>query len=202
LLKKIRHIQEACQDVIEGPVERKLKRQLGHYKNRMYQCTKQEKTILARLGEVTYEIQSKERWNRIENERLQQWNCHEFEQVSFDAAYPEFTPQYVYPQQWSAQSILDSRYYAGSSHLLPTHEVALEWYAPTIRCEPTEVHELPCVMTSPISNRVRSASMVNLTLSMEKVKRLSMPELSTEEDDYIGHDISKTALMMNDGLRI
>ena len=203
LLKKIRHLQEACQDIIEGPVHRKLKKQLGHYKNRMCQCTKQEKAILARLGQVTYEIQSKERWSRIENERLQQWICYGFEQMSLGTACPEFIPQFVYPQQWPAQPISDCSYYGERSHPLPTYEAAPKGYAPTIHCEPTEVHELPCIVTSPISNRVRSASMVNLAAPVEKVKRLSMPELSTgeaggqvssdDDDRYIGYYISKPA---------
>jgi hypothetical protein len=203
LLKKIRYLQEGCLDVMEGPIHRKLKKQLGHFKNRMCQCTKQEKTILARLGQVTYEIQSKERWSRIENERLQQWNCHGFEQMSLDATCPEFTPQCMYPQQWPVQPMSDSGYYGGYSHPMPTYEAGPEWYTPMSRCQSNEVHESPCVVTSPISNRVRLASMTNLAAPMVKVKRLSMPELSTGDSDgdfsndddyrYIGYYISKPA---------
>jgi hypothetical protein len=201
LLKKIRHLQDACHDVIEGPLQRKLKKQLGHFKNRMCQCTKQEKTILARLGQVTYEIQSKERWSRIENERLQQWNCPGFERMNINETYPESTPQCAYAQQWPVQPTSDSCSRGGNSHPMPMYEAAPEWYTPTIRCDSTEVHELPRVVISPISNRVRSASMVNLALPTEKVKRLSMPELSTgesngdasndDEDRYIGYYVSK-----------
>ena len=106
-----------------------------------------------------------------------------------------------HPQQWPIQPMYDSSYYEGYSHPMPTYEATPEWYAPTIRCESTEVHELPCVVTSPISNRVRSASMVNLALPTEKVKRLSMPELFTgdsngdasndDEDRYFAYYVSK-----------
>jgi hypothetical protein len=213
LLKKIRHLQEGCHDAVEGPVHRKLKKQLGHFKNRMCQCTKQEKTILARLGQVTYEIQSKERWSRIENERLQQWNCPGFEQMSLDTAYPEFSPQTVYPQQWPVQLVYDGYYYGGPSQLMPSCGGTPDWYPPTTRCESNEVHELPCVVRSPISTRVRSASMINLAMPTEKVKRLSMPELFTgdsdggtsnnDDDRYIGYYVNKACpgdgLVMNDG---
>lgn len=175
LLKKIRYLQDSCHDAIGGPLHRKLKKQLGHFKNRMCQCTKQEKTILARLGQVTYEIQSKERWNRIENERLQEWNCHGFEQMRLDANCPAFTPHDANSQQWQVQPVYDGNYYGGYTQSMPSYVGIPEWYPPTVH---DETNELPCRVSRPGSTLVRSASMINLALPAEKAKRLSMPELS------------------------
>lgn len=207
LLKKIRYLQESCHDAMEGSVHRKLKKQLGHFKNRMCQCTKQEKTILARLGQVTYEIQSKERWNRIENERLQQWNCHGLEQMHLDATCPEFVPHNAYAQQWAVQPTCHDSYGGGYSEQMPLYGDVLELHPPTIRYQSNELHEFPCDVSRPATTRVRSASMINPTLPKERVKRLSMPELSmgdsvegsvgdaSSDDDhrYIGYYISKPA---------
>jgi hypothetical protein len=202
LLKKVRHLQESCHDALEGPVHRKLRKQIGHFKNRMCQCTKQEKIILARLGQVTFEIQSKERWSRIENERLQQWNCHGLEQMRLDAICLESMPYNAYPQQWPVQPIYDGYHYGGYSQQIPLYGGAPKWQPPNIRCESNELHELPCDVSNPISSRVRSASMTNLALPTEKVKRLSMPELSMRDSEggvlndchqYVGFYISRPA---------
>jgi hypothetical protein len=203
LLKKIRYLQESCHDAMEGSVYRKLKKQLGHFKNRMCQCTKQEKMILARLGQVTYEIQSKERWSRIENERLQQWNCHGLEQMHLDATCPEFVPHNAYSQQWAVQPAYHGSYGGGYSEQIPPYGGVPELHPATIRYQSDELYELPCDVSRPVTTRVRSASMINLTLPKERVKRLSMPELSmgdsegdaSSDDDhrYIGYYISKPA---------
>lgn len=178
LLKKIRDLQEGFQGVVEGPICRNLKKKLGYLKSRMSQCTKQEKMILARLGQVTYEIQSKERWNRIEYERLQRWNCHGLHQMHLDATCPEFTPQNVYSHQWPVQPMCDTRYYREYSQSMPAYGDAPEWRATRYFPEPNEQSGLPCVVSTPTTARFRSASMTNLTAPVEKQKRLSMPELS------------------------
>ncbi len=191
LLKKIRHLQDTSHGATDGSVHRKLKRQLGHFKSRMCQSTKQEKMILARLGQVTYEIQSKERWSRVENERLQQWNCHGFEQMRLDGTCPEFIPYNAYSQQGQTKPAYDGCYYGGYTQPMPSYGGVPEWRTPTTHCELNELHELPCVVNSTPSTRVRSASMDNLALPTEKVKRLSMPELFMEDskgDDSIGDD--------------
>ncbi|KAI6713416.1 hypothetical protein JHW43_004018 [Diplocarpon mali] len=51
---------------------RKNKKHIGWLKCQLEETTQQEHAILARLGQVTYEIQSREGWTQIEHERRQQ----------------------------------------------------------------------------------------------------------------------------------
>lgn len=171
LLKKVRDIQESLQG-IQGQMQRKLKRQLGQTKCAMSQCTKQEKLILSRLGQVTYEIQSKERWIRIEHERLLQLKCDGFQQMRLDASCPEFVPQ-IYPYQPPLHIDYFSGNQGGYYHPMPTYAPAPGWLAPEIHLEPCDPTELPCVVSSPISTQIRSNSMVNLAPLVEIKKRLS-----------------------------
>ncbi|KAN0096444.1 hypothetical protein V8E51_015249 [Hyaloscypha variabilis] len=50
---------------------RKVKKRLGWLRHRLVETNRQEKRILARLGQVTFEIQTTERWTQIEFEHRQ-----------------------------------------------------------------------------------------------------------------------------------
>ncbi|RDW80697.1 hypothetical protein BP5796_05395 [Coleophoma crateriformis] len=67
LLKQLSHLEEAVAK--NGQARRKTTKQLGWVRSRLRECTQQEKTILARLGEVTHEIQIKDRLAQVESER-------------------------------------------------------------------------------------------------------------------------------------
>ncbi len=94
-------------------VHRKLRRRLGWLKHKSKEASQQERAILARLEQVMFEIQSRERWIQIEQERQQQ-NFHQREQFlnyqqglwhevqhiqrfQLDLARPEFYPQGYFP---------------------------------------------------------------------------------------------------------
>jgi hypothetical protein len=51
--------------------QRKIKKRLGWLRHRLVETIRQEKRILARLGKVTFEIQTRERWTQIEYEHRQ-----------------------------------------------------------------------------------------------------------------------------------
>jgi hypothetical protein len=80
----------------------KLKKRLGWLRGRLDETHHQEKRILTRLGQVTWEIQTRERWAQIEIERQQyeyelyQQYYHGFQgrqQTPLNPASPEFQPQ-------------------------------------------------------------------------------------------------------------
>ncbi|RDW69579.1 hypothetical protein BP6252_08599 [Coleophoma cylindrospora] len=67
LLKQLSHLEEAVAK--NGQARRKTTKQMGWVRSRLRECTQQEKTTLARLGEVTHEIQIKDRLAQVESER-------------------------------------------------------------------------------------------------------------------------------------
>ncbi|KAE9371491.1 hypothetical protein N431DRAFT_508133 [Stipitochalara longipes BDJ] len=48
---------------------RRVKKRLGWLRHQLVETNRQEKRMLARLGQVTFEIQTRERWTQIEFER-------------------------------------------------------------------------------------------------------------------------------------
>jgi len=85
---------------------RKIKKQIGWLRSRLEEATRQEETILARLGQLTHEIQIRERWSQIENER-REWQCRTIMGMAqgigglqLNAVTPEFQPQAPCPP-WS-----------------------------------------------------------------------------------------------------
>jgi hypothetical protein len=69
LLRKIPPLEQGLVQTQMPQVRTKTKKQLGWLRYRIDEITRQEKAILARLGELTYEIQSRERWCQIESEQ-------------------------------------------------------------------------------------------------------------------------------------
>jgi hypothetical protein len=111
LLRQIPPLEEQHAQAHYGA--RKIKKQIGWLRSRLEETTRQEETILARLGQLTHEIQNRERWSQIENER-REWQCRTIMGMSqgigglqFNAATPEFQPQAPCPSwspmHWSAE---------------------------------------------------------------------------------------------------
>jgi len=94
-------------------VRRKIRKQLGWLKRRLDETNRQEKTLLAHLGQLNYQIQSIERWSQIENQRqvlLQQQQLfytplpihYSMPQMMLSPMSPEFQPQehHIPSPQW------------------------------------------------------------------------------------------------------
>jgi hypothetical protein len=94
---------------------RKVKKRLGWLRRRLDETSRQEKNILARLGQLTFEIQTRERWTQIEYEQRQreveyQQQCFNYQQAFYglqqmqlNPATPNFQPQGYLPcTPWSS----------------------------------------------------------------------------------------------------
>jgi hypothetical protein len=110
LLRQISPLEEQLAQAHRGA--RKIKKQIGWLRSRLEEASRQEETILAWLGQLTHEIQIRERWGQIENER-REWQCRMIMGVfqgigglQLNAATPEFQPQAPClpwsPMHWSA----------------------------------------------------------------------------------------------------
>ncbi|KAI9052968.1 hypothetical protein LZ554_003239 [Drepanopeziza brunnea f. sp. 'monogermtubi'] len=113
LLRKIAPLQERPLEEELPCVQRKTRKQIGWLKCRLDQTQKQEQSILARLGQISYEIQAKERWVQIENERRQQefyqqqqffnyqqgirHGMQQMQSIGLNPAQQEFQPQGYFP---------------------------------------------------------------------------------------------------------
>jgi hypothetical protein len=72
LLKRILPLEEILVLAQVSHERKEAKKTLGWLRYRIKETTLQEKAILARLGQLSYEIQSRERWTQVESERQQQ----------------------------------------------------------------------------------------------------------------------------------
>ncbi|PBP27353.1 hypothetical protein BUE80_DR001622 [Diplocarpon rosae] len=113
LLRRIGHLEEKLSQDGFHFVRRKNKKHIGWLKCQLEEVTQQEQSILTRLGQVTYEIQSRERWAQIEHERrqhdmqqqehflnYQQGLCHDIQQMQrmqLNPAQQEFQPREWFP---------------------------------------------------------------------------------------------------------
>jgi hypothetical protein len=92
---------------------KKVKKRLGWLRRRLDETGRQEKRILARLGQVSYEIQARERWTQIQYERRQYESQKYFQKqlygmhpMQLNPEMPVFQPQGYTPwppgqwQQW------------------------------------------------------------------------------------------------------
>lgn len=71
LLGKITKLEKLIDRDEPGSRVGRARKQLAWLKNRLYEATSQERAILGRLGEISQEIQCRERVGQIENEVLQ-----------------------------------------------------------------------------------------------------------------------------------
>lgn len=109
LLRRISTL-EASMSLDGAPnLQRKIRKQLGWLKYRLEETNRQEMAILARLGQITYEIQAIERWSQVEQERMYQQQPFEYPLPNFQNLQPvgmnatsEFQQQeFPFPPQWS-----------------------------------------------------------------------------------------------------
>jgi hypothetical protein len=179
LLKNIRDLEESLYNGLPDRL-RIARRKLGGMKKRMHECTVQEKAILARLGQVAYEIQYNERLRRIENDRLYHLAWYEAQQANSNAEYFPCSSEAVSTSQWLAQQPYYASQYGGSTMQRPIPELAVESPAASICCE-NKI--FPPVASSPITCRPRAASLLGVASHIEKEKRLSMPDLGSEDTE-------------------
>jgi len=69
VLRNLPFIEETAVHSPDPRIRRHARKELGWLRRRMREITGQEKSILARLGQLAYEIQSRERLTQIESER-------------------------------------------------------------------------------------------------------------------------------------
>jgi hypothetical protein len=98
LLKRILPLEEILVFTQVSHERRPAKKHLGWLRCRIKETTRQEKAILARLGQLSYEIQSRERWTQVESERQQHFHCSrnvlsQGTQNMFNASLSESQPQ-------------------------------------------------------------------------------------------------------------
>lgn len=93
ILRKVPTLEQGlAQAVTESTVfRRKVKKQIGWLKHRLRETTNQEQRMLARLGQLSHEIQSRERIVSVENELMFLRNGIGGSQV--DVRFPQFHPQ-------------------------------------------------------------------------------------------------------------
>ena len=115
----------------------KIKKRLGWLRGRLNEANRQERGILTRLGQVTLEIQTRERWTQIENERrmyeyeLYQQYYHGFQgrqQTPLNPASPEFQPRgyHVCREPRPPVSCQQWEFYDGQEGSEGTYEPAAE----------------------------------------------------------------------------
>lgn len=218
LLKRLPPLEVLMQNPTSRSGHRKAKRQLGWLRHRLGETTKQEKSILARLGQLSWEIQSRERLVQIDCERREMERSMGVRQSSwlaptsgFDARGTEFQPlgNYTWPPQ--------QNYYSGDyfdsqqprsliSDLATTNpqqgfasmnQVPFELPASVQPVEKIE-HEEELVANN--SNRSNSLTVAMPFGSATRQKRMSLPTLSSEwpnetnkieeqEKHYVGYYI-------------
>jgi len=100
-LRRIPPLEETILLSHNSHVRRAVKKQLGWLKYRIRETISQEKSIIARLGELSFDILSRERWNQIENKRRQRFLALDNHQrlfaqsmasTQFNPSSPEFYP--------------------------------------------------------------------------------------------------------------
>lgn len=113
LLRRIPSLEASLTPDGEPKEQRKMRKHLGWLKHRLGESNRQEKAILARLGQLTYEIQSIERWSQVEQERLYLLHQQQLltnpplptpglEPVGMNAIAPVFQQEgFPFPPQWS-----------------------------------------------------------------------------------------------------
>jgi len=113
LLRRVPPLEEILSLKTEPQIHRSAKKQLGWLRYRIKECIRQEKAILSQLGKVSHEIQARERWHHIENERQLQFQA--LSNVNIQTIYKggqpmqlnplssEFRPQGILFPEWIPQ---------------------------------------------------------------------------------------------------
>lgn len=198
LLRRIPSTQENLDPKGLPRVQRKVRKQLGWLKHRLDETNRQERAILTRLGQLTDEIQSIERWSQVENERqLQSFGnpfpgCQGVETAVLSPMSPDFQPQEwkLTPPQWTPVEWPQPQFPVGFGD--PSLQIASEEYPSelpskgrneedSISPKDTEVFKVGEVVAT-ISKRrppfvTRSSSLNSATLDvLSTSSTLSSPE--------------------------
>ncbi|KAE8442566.1 hypothetical protein EG329_003053 [Mollisiaceae sp. DMI_Dod_QoI] len=106
LLRKITPLEN---DIVNGNIsytKRKMKHQLGWFKRRLEETAHQERAILSRLGDLTFQIQQRERSNQVEDEYSQFEAQRRYEMLNYgpntelvQPIYPDPTFAPYYPRE-------------------------------------------------------------------------------------------------------
>jgi hypothetical protein len=136
LLRRILSAQANLNPEGLSNVQRKVRKQLGWLKHRLDETNRQEKAILARVGQLTYGIQSIDRWSQVEIERQHQQQLLNtplpiypgLQPMSLSLMSLEFQPQdYQLPSpQWSHIEWLQQLYPPGYGE--PSFQMPLQEY--------------------------------------------------------------------------
>lgn len=158
---------------------RKYKKHLSWLRSRLSETTKQEKSILTRLGQVTYEIQNKERRNRIQLERraYDDRMRNGMQQMTLDAAMPDFT---IYGAHGIPNLQMENHYYS--------HELMLPFYhvhsgLPSNANVYDQVSSRKQINDSNFRGRSASVPDEETSLDKQELKRLSLPTWTLEWED-------------------
>jgi hypothetical protein len=173
-------------------VRKRLKKQLVWLKRRLGETTRQEKSILTRLGQLSWEIQSRERLLQVENERKwanMVYRGNSLKQVfALNATSPAFRPLCPHPptqQEWVPMS----NHGQGPCHVPKSGIVAtIQPQSPVRESNDTFAQQSISHGLSISSDEseerewasrvMRSASVPEVLLAVSE-KRLSMPILKT-----------------------
>lgn len=188
LMKHISSARESLVKTLDQRARRRVRNHIIWLQNRLEETAQQEKSILSRLGQVSYEIQHIERYNRVEEERLAQALEFGGQAVNVLPATPHFVPQnepyHYFNQYWDANESLPA--YACTSEPLPDDRSLLN-------------QREECNVTP---DRNRSSSSTNMESKFHKERRLDAPVVSSEWSiryqgaknvQYVGHSVDKWA---------
>jgi len=185
-LRRIPPLEETILFSHESHVRRTVKKHLGWLKYRIRETISQEKSIIARLGDLSFDILYRERLNQIENERRQHFSAlnnhqHLFAQsmpsMQFNPSSPEFYPPgygqtygpwSAFPKQAQRQYRFKEPVWEPSNYreLNTFNDEKLNIVAPSM--EP----ETP----PPISYRSSSINSAEFDILTTKTQQLSLPQ--------------------------
>lgn len=92
LLKHIAQISDSIPR-LSGTKLKQCRKELTYFKRLLAETTHHEKSILARLGQVTYEIQWQERFTQLEIERSTWAMSNDMSRLQLNAELPESMPE-------------------------------------------------------------------------------------------------------------
>ena len=186
LLRKIPPLEQSLELAQIPHVRTKTKKRLGWLRYRLDEITRQEKAILSRLGEITYEIQSRERWYQIENEQRQQEQqihnhvalCRSLEALQINAGVSAFQPQWKPPVA-----------NASFNQQQPGYGIGYDWQPsiPVYAPEPAPIHSHVSELAAQTHDRnddlAMKKSVETQTLGLRKARRPAVLRRSSSMDN-------------------
>jgi hypothetical protein len=195
LLKNIKSLQEDLSQA-NRPAYRNGKRTLGWMKQQLGETTRQEKTILGRLDQITHEMQERRRLAWIRGGGRHEQNYASIWKIKIDDRTPEFHPRST---NYFSSIVPEQNPSCSGSSCPSVHELAAELREPSTPYIFEAPPQSPPTRDTPVTSHTRPASMFEFGKPAENEKRLSMPTLSSvwAMDDnvytyqYAGYFVSK-----------